>query len=196
MAESNSPASASDERRSNRNGVEIGSGQQVLLTEARKTATQQLTQINKLDGEAVRTVRITFVLFGVLVGGAKLLPSTGLGLLGAFGTVSLVVSLVTSLFVYGTSRLFIGSSPDKIPIDYEQETNAETAHVEIIGQYERGLRRNRRILWSNAFFLDVSRFLLACAVVLFVLAVTFHVVARPIRIHAPYQSLSLVPTQF
>ena len=196
MAESEPPASANDERRSNRNEGELGSGQQVLLAEARKTATQQLTQINKLDGEAVRTVRITFVLFGVLLGGAKLLPAAGLGLLGVFGTFSLVVSLITSLFVYGTSRLFIGSGPDKIPIDYEQEMDAETAHVEIIGQYERGLRRNRRVLWSNAFFLDVSRFLLACAVVLFVLAVTSHVVNWPIQVHLLYQSLSLVPKQF
>lgn len=196
MAESDSSSAASDERRSNRDRNETGSGQRVLLEEARTTATQQLTQINKLDGEAVRTVRIAFVLSGLLVGGVKLLSSSGFGLLGAFGTLSLVGSLVASLLVYGTSRLFIGASPDRIPIDYEQTTDTETVHVEVIGRYERGLRRNRRILWSNALFLDVSRFLLACAVVLFVLAVASNLVALPIRVRPPYQPLSNIPNQF
>ncbi|WP_135825146.1 hypothetical protein [Halorussus ruber] len=196
MAESDSSASEpsgerrSNDRRSNRD--DPGSGRQMLLEEARTTTAQQLTQINKLDGEAVRTVRITFVLSGLLVGGEKVLPSLGLGLLGAAGTLSLVGSLVTSLIAYGTSRLFIGPSPDRIPLDYEEQTDAETAYVEIIGRYERGLLKNRRVLWSNAFFLDVSRFLLACAVVLFASSVASRSV--PLIIGSRwYQTLSAIP---
>ncbi|WP_276302275.1 hypothetical protein [Halorussus lipolyticus] len=198
MSESESPAAASGGGRSNRNGNEPGGGdgRQMLLEEARTTTSQQLAQINKLDGEAVRTVRIAFVLTGLLVGGAKLVPSLGLGLLGAAGTVSLVGSLVASLFVYGTSKLFIGSSPDRIPIDYEEQIDTEAAYVEVIGRYERGLLRNRRVLWSNAFFLDASRFLLACAVVLFVLAAVFHVAIQSTRIQLLYQPLSVITEQF
>ena len=103
-------------------------------------------------------------------------------------------SLVATLVVYDTSRLFIGSSPDRIP--YEEQIDTETAYVEVIGRYERGLLRNRRVLWSNAFFFDASRFLLACVVVLFVLAAVFHVAVQSSRIQLLYQPLSVITAQF
>lgn len=162
------PSSASSERELAQNQADRGRSQQVVLEEARTAATQQISQINKLDDEAVRTARIALVLSGLLVGGAKFLSLPNFGLFGTFGTLSLVASLVTALFVYGTSTLFVGSGPDDLSIDYEEKANVTEAHVEVIGGYERGLLRNQRVLYSNAFFLGVSRFLLAIAAILFV----------------------------
>lgn len=131
MAESDSPA-ASDHRQSNRNGDEPGSddGRQMLLEEARTTTSQQLTQINKNAVAAVRTVRITLVLLGLLAGGSQFPSFPNLGLSGIFGIGALVGSLVAGLFVYGTTKLLIGARPDELSIDYTEDSISKACYVE------------------------------------------------------------------
>ena len=185
-------SAANEERRSGRDANEAGRDRQMLLEEARTTTNQQLGQITKLDDEAVRTVRIALVLSGLLVGGARFLPMPNFGLPGVLGTLSLVGSLVTSLFVYGTSSLFVGPSPDELSIDYDGQSNPEKAYAEVIDRYERGLVRNRRIFGSNALILGVSRLLLAGAIVLFASGFVFHFVIQPLVVSVLYEHLSVV----
>ena len=106
----------------------------------------------------------------------RLSPFPDLGLVGAFGTWSLVGVLFAGLFVYGTTRLFLGSSPDELSIDYGDEPTVKRVYVELIGRYENGIRFNRRILHTNGFALLVARLLLAFAVVSLVLAFVRYVV--------------------
>lgn len=150
----------------------------MLLAEARTTANQQLAQINKLDDEAVRTVRMAFVFSGLLLGGAKFLGLPTLGLLEALGVMSLLGSLILGLFVYGTSNLFMGPSPDALPTDWERQSDTPAVRAEVFDRYERGLVRNRRILASNSFILGIARLLLAGAIVLFASGFALHVVPR------------------
>lgn len=149
---------------------------QTLLEESRTTADRQLAQIAKIDDAAVRTVRIAFVLLGVVAGSSQLPPFPNLGILGAVGTWSLVGTLVAGLFVYGTSRLFLGSAPDELTVDYSDNPAIEQTHIELISRYEAGIRVNRSVLHTNGFSLLMARLLLALAVVFFVVGVGHYVV--------------------
>jgi len=131
---------------------------QVLLAEA-QTTNQQLRQVNSLDNAAVRSARIAFVLLGLLAGGSRLPPFPNLGVYGVVGTWSLLGSLVSCLFVYGTTHLFVGSSLKELPVDYAEDS--EMAHLELIAEYEEGMGTNRKVLYLNGFVLAVGRALLA-----------------------------------
>lgn len=191
-AESDASSSVSDERRPGRDSNEGEDGRQLLLNEARTTTDKQLAQINKLDDEAVRTVRMAFVLSGLLVGGAKFFPLAKLGLLGTLGTVSVIGSLLTSLLAYGTSNLFVGLGPDALSGDSGSQPDAHETYAEVMDRYERGLVRNRRISRSNGIILAVSRLLLAGAIVFFASSLMLHLVARPLLALHSSELLSVV----
>lgn len=146
---------------------------QVLLAEARTTTSQQLGQVKKLDAAAIRSVRITFILLGLLAGGRQLSPFPKLGVYGLLGTGSLLGTLFSCLFVYGTTHLFIGSSLEELSID--GEADSVTAHRQLIDEYENGMRINRKILYLNGFVLAIARSLLALSVVFVVLGLFRHV---------------------
>lgn len=169
-----SPSANADEIRQSRGRTGDGTtARRALLEEARQTKNQQLGQINTIDTAAVRTVRIALLLLGLLVGGSRLSPVLNLGLFGTLGMGSLVGALLTGLFVYGTSQLFIGSSLDELEVDYGEDAAPELAHDRLIEEYEDGMRTNRKILHLNGFVLAVARVLLALSVV-FVVVGTFH----------------------
>ena len=153
------------------NTSEDGTARQILMEESRTAASQQLGQLNKIDDEAVRTVKIAVLLAGILAGGSQLHRFPNLGLFGAFGMWSLVASLLGSLYVYGTSRLFVGSGPADLNIDYEEPPTTEDARIKIIRRYEAGISHNWNTLYVNGFVLAVSRLLLAFAVLLIVLGI-------------------------
>lgn len=184
--ESDSSSEGRSERQPSRDTNEAGQGRRMLLEEARTTTNQQLAQINKNEVAAVRTVRITFVLLGLLAGGSHVLPLPGFGLLGVLGMWSLVGSLLAGLFVYGTTKLFIGARPDQLSVDYTEEPNSAESFVEVLGRYEDGVQRNQQLLYANGFGLGVSRLLLALAVVFVVLSLvsrsTSPLVLRPILV--------------
>jgi hypothetical protein len=192
VAESDSPSTESDEGRSSPNADEADRDRRLLLEEARTTTSHQLAQINKLDDEAVRTVRIAFVLSGLLVGGVKFFSLPGLGLPGILGTLSLIGSLITSLFVYGTSDLFVAPGLGNLSAEHGGESNARETYREVIERYERGLVYNRRVFQSNAIILGVSRLLLAGAIVIFTSALTVHLAIRPLAVSLPSELLSVV----
>lgn len=124
------------------NSSEDGTARQILLEEARTAASQQLGQLDKIDDAAVRTVRVSLLLAGVFAGGSRLFSFPKLALFGALGTWSLVASLFCSLYVYGTSRLFVGSGPAELNVDYEESSTTEVTRIEVIKKYETGIRYN------------------------------------------------------
>lgn len=167
----------------------IDSDGQLLLDEIRTTSIQQLGQIDKVDDIAVRTVKITFVLLGIFAGGTRFGSVPDLGLLGVLGTASLGGSLVSALLVFGTTRLFIGPRLDDMSLDYAEPPRDEDAYAEVIDQYEKGMARNRRLLYSNTFVLHVSRTLLAVAVVLLVLGISLQFGTVPLEASPPSEHL-------
>lgn len=152
-------------------GAEITT-RQVLLEEARTAASQQLEQIDKLDTAAIRTVRIVFLIAGILVGGSHLSLLPDLGTFGLVGAWSLVGALFGSLYVYGTSGLFVGSGPAELDVEYEESSSVEDVRVEVIQDYEDGIRRNWQALYLNGFVLALSRSLVGVAFVLVLTGIT------------------------
>lgn len=153
--------SGEDERASAGN---VDPARQALLDEARTTVSEQRGQIDKIDDAAVRTVRITLVVLGILVSGPQLAPFPNLGLAGAIGTWALLGTLIAAATVYGTSRVFIGSAPDELAVDYTESPIVENTYIEILEEYDEGIVDNRRTLLANGFILSVARALLAVAV--------------------------------
>lgn len=143
-----------------------GPARELLLEESRSTLDKQLGQLDKIDDAAVRTVRISLVVLGILAGGSRFVSFPKLGAAGYAGTVSLVLALVGSVTVYGTSRVFIGSAPDEIGVSYRGRPIVETAHVEVLTEYEAGISDNRRTLLANGVLLATARALLALAILL------------------------------
>jgi hypothetical protein len=144
---------------------DIDPGRAALLEEARTTASDQLSQINKIDDAAVRTVRITLLILGILAGGPSIGRFPNLGFAGVVGTVSLILTLIGAITVYGTSRVFIGSAPGELAIDYKQRPIVENTFVEMLNEYDDGITDNRRTLRANGFILGISRTLLVIAII-------------------------------
>lgn len=113
---------------------------------------------------AVRTVRIPLVLLGLLAGGSQFSAFPDFGLSGVLGVCSLAGLLVAGLFVYGTTKVFIGARPDELSIDYTDDSISSASYVAVLGRYEEGVQRNQRLLYANGFGLGISRLLLASAV--------------------------------
>jgi hypothetical protein len=113
------------------------------------------------------------LLLGLLVSGSHLSPILDLGVFGALGMGLLVGALLTGLFVYGTSQLFIGSSLDELEVEYGGNAARDLAHLELINEYEDGMRTNRKILHLNGVVLAIARSPLALSVV-FVVIGMFH----------------------
>jgi hypothetical protein len=143
---------------------EIDSARQELLEESRTTLTEQLGQINKIDDAAVRTVRISLLILGILAGGARLAQFPDLGLAGAVGTVTLVFTVIGAVTVYGTSRVFIGSAPDDLAIDYTEKPIVENTYIEMLSEYDEGISDNRSTLRANGFILAIARTLLVISI--------------------------------
>lgn len=162
---SGNPPTGSSGGVSSSTGDKIDSARQELLEESRTTLSEQLGQINKIDDAAVRTVRISLLILGILAGGPTLVPFPDLGLAGAVGTVALVLTLVGAITVYGTSRVFIGSAPDELAVDYTQVPIVENTYVEILSEYDDGLSDNRSTLRANGFILAISRTLLVISII-------------------------------
>lgn len=160
------PDSPPEDDRDDQRDPEAGdtTARRILLQEARTTTNQQLTRIDKIDAQAVRTVRITFLLLSLLLGASQLPPFPDLGVFGLFGTWLLLISLFSGLFVYGTSQLFVGSSLDQFTGDVENSFDVDLARDELIREYEGGMQPNRKILHLNGFVLATAISLLALSV--------------------------------
>lgn len=126
---------------------------------------EQLGQIDKIDDAAVRTVRISLLILGILAGGPAVASFPDLGLAGAVGTVTLILTLIGAVAVYGTSRVFIGSAPDELAVDYTQRPTVENAYVELLSEYDDGISNNRSTLRANGFILAISRALLVISII-------------------------------
>lgn len=170
-------ASTEGDGRTQPNGIDPA--REVLLEEARTTLGEQLGQIGKIDDAAVRTVRISLLLLGVLAGGATLLPFPDLGTPGTFGTVGLIFTLVGAITTYGTSRVFIGSGPDELAVDYTTKPVVENTYVAILTEYDDGISDNRSTLRTNGFILAVSRALLVLSIVSILFGLVSHGSTNP-----------------
>jgi hypothetical protein len=86
----------------------------------------------------------------------------------------LVGALLTGLFVYGTSQLFIGSALDELEVEYGGNAVRDLAHLKLINEYEDGMRTNRKTLHLNGVVLAIARSLLALSVVFVVIGMFHH----------------------
>ncbi|WP_435077013.1 hypothetical protein [Halococcus sp. AFM35] len=83
---------------------------EIIYRELRDVLDTQQSVMDDIDDKALRTVRITAVLLGVVVPAAGLAAVTFQPLLAAVGVFALVGSAVVGVLTYGESDLVVGPS--------------------------------------------------------------------------------------
>lgn len=147
---------------------------QVLLEESRSTVSRQIAQLDKLDGAAVRTIRIELIILTILIGGTQVRPLLELGTYGSVSTVSAVISLLVSAVTYGTYDMVLGSGVRDIEADHRDELDLELVQNDMLDDYEGGIGDNRALLRTNGFLLTLARAFLVISVLAIVAGFIFH----------------------
>jgi hypothetical protein len=83
---------------------------EVVYRELRGVLDSQQSVMNDIDDKALRTVRITALLLGVVVPAAGLAAVTFQPLLAAVGVLALIFSAISGVLTYGESDLVVGPS--------------------------------------------------------------------------------------
>jgi hypothetical protein len=83
---------------------------EIVYRELRDVLDTQQSLMDDIDDKALRTVRITALLLGVVVPAAGLAAVTFQPLLAAVGVLALVLSAITGVLTYGESDLVVGPS--------------------------------------------------------------------------------------
>jgi hypothetical protein len=83
---------------------------EIVYRELRDVLDSQQSVMDDIDDKALRTVRITAILLGVVVPAAGLAAVTFQPLLAAVGVFALVLSAITGALTYGESDLVVGPS--------------------------------------------------------------------------------------
>jgi hypothetical protein len=83
---------------------------EIVYRELRGVLDTQQSLMDDIDDKALRTVRITALLLGVVVPAAGLAAVTFQPLLAAVGVLALVLSVVLGVLTYGESDLVVGPS--------------------------------------------------------------------------------------
>ena len=58
--------------------------------------------------------------------------------------------------VYDTSRVFVGSGPTGLAVDYAESLIVENTYVEILEEYDEGIVDDRRTLLANGYILAIA----------------------------------------
>lgn len=142
--------------------------------EARVVLEAQNNAISDIDDKAMRTVRITIVLVGIVVAAARI-GGTGIfnRYLFAAGNGILLVSLITGVLTYSESNLYIGPNKDyivQLVNDDFQETRWDR---DILETYADWIEENFEDVRWNGFLLFVTQILMLAGIVSLVLSVAF-----------------------
>lgn len=146
---------------------------EVTYEEARAVLEAQLEIASKVDTKAVRTVRITVVLVGVVFSAWQVRPELFDATYTFLSALALVCSLATGLFTYSESDLFVGPNREYVAQladgDFEDRSwNRDLLYTfgEWIAQNSEEIRFYGKLLFATQALLFVGIVLLGLAVLL------------------------------
>lgn len=127
--------------------------------EARTVLDHQIDVLGDIDDKAARTVRVTALLLGAVVSTLSLLgnsePFINQGT--AWGTVSLVLSIVLGTFTYGVSSPDLGASPKDIKCVLDRNYREDEWLTILLHSYETWIDRTNRLNRFNSLYLSLTQ---------------------------------------
>ncbi|WP_323173633.1 hypothetical protein [Natrialba sp. PRR66] len=132
-----------------------------ICSESRDVIDHQIDDLDDIDDKALRTVRITMVVFGLLVAAAQIEGSDPIfNRITVLGGGLLLLSIIAGAGTYSASDLHLGPGPNYL-IDVVSKANTEKKErVEALGSYAYWMYENERIVRRNGTYLIITQLLL------------------------------------
>lgn len=146
---------------------------QTAYEEARAVLDAQNATMQDVDDKAMRTVRITAVLIGLLIGGLQF--DAGMfneWLLGA-ALILLILSVLSGVATYDESNLYVGPDGEYVEELADGGEMSPTWDRDLLYTFAGMISKNHDDIRRNARFLRATNGLLALGIVTAVLAIAF-----------------------
>ncbi|WP_152422138.1 hypothetical protein [Natrialba asiatica] len=132
-----------------------------LCSESRDVIDHQIDDLDDIDDKALRTVRITMVVFGLLVAAAQVEGTDPIfNRITVLGGGLLLLSIIAGAGTYSASDLHLGPGPNYL-IDVISKANTEKKErVEALRSCAYWMYENERIVRRNGTYLLVTQLLL------------------------------------
>lgn len=160
--------------------------------EARSVLEHQIKILDDIDDKAARTVRITIILLGAIVGTASFGDASGISLSDPYlmwGNFYLITSVILGVKTYNVSDPFLGTNSSDID-KLVNETNDESDMLDFLLEqgYQKWITENEFLNSKNGMYLDLTHFTLAVALIWLTFGFT-HQVVEPSESSTFYQML-------
>lgn len=150
----------------------------VTYEEARRVIEHQLDSVSDIDNKAAHTLRVLFVLFGLLITASSLLvntllrrPATELAAAKQFvntftagGVASLLLSLFVAIWTYNETRTRSGLSPSAIS-SLSQDDSRERRFRQLFSQFPKWMVHNEVAIRRDSTLLFTSHFTMFIGIV-------------------------------
>jgi hypothetical protein len=147
---------------------------EVVYRELRSVLESQQSTMTDIDNKAMRTVRITAVLVGVVVPAAGLAAVTFQPILAFLGIVALVLSTVTGAFTYGESDLILGPNSEYAVSLAMGESADVDWELDLLVELASWTEQNASDIEYNGRLLFYTQALFVVGIVLLTAAVAFY----------------------
>lgn len=147
---------------------------EITYQEARSVLEAQQTIISDLDDKAMRTVRMTVLLVGIVVSVVELGDITISRTPAYIGGISLLLSVLSGMITYSESDLYLGVGSEYL-LQLKNESFEDDEDVSwedhLLVQYSGWIEENARDIRWNGVLLQVTQILLAIGLVLITVAI-------------------------
>ncbi len=147
---------------------------EVIYHELRAVLEAQQSVMTDIDDKAMRTVRITAILVGVVVPAASLTTVTFHPLLAFFGVSALVLSTIAGVFTYGESDLILGPSGDYAVSVAIDEMDTVDWEIDLLVELASWTEQNAADIEYNGRLLFYTQMLFVVGIVLLTASVAFY----------------------
>ena len=144
---------------------------QTAYEEARAVVEAQNATMQDIDEKAMRTVRITIVVIGILVTAAEIRAGLFHPLLFPTGLVCLLGSIIMGVVTYDESNLYLGPDGPYIEELASDATYSNGWDRDLLETYSGIIRENYDLISRNAAALRATNVLLVVGVVVIAIAV-------------------------
>lgn len=152
----------------------------------------QIKILDDIDDKAARTVRVTIILLGAVVGAASFGDTSGVSLSNPYlmwGNFYLIVSVILGVKTYNVSDPYLGTNPSDLD-KLVNDTDGESDMLEFLLRegYQDWITKNEYLNAKNGMYLDLTHVTLAIALILLTLGFT-HQVTTPSSLPDVHQIL-------
>lgn len=137
-----------------------------LHADAKRVVDHQIDDLDDIDDKALRTVRITMVVFGILVASAQLEGAEAVVTRWTLAGSSLLIgSIIAGVLTYSASNPHFGPGPDYLESVLEESYSATEERYEAVSSYASWMRKNEGIVQQNGTYLLITQVLLIAGLI-------------------------------